>query len=315
MVLVSCILITSMANAQSLQSGLDIFASTASGSTIVDQSIIKNVTPAQPLTDTSKATSFIAPELNVLDPRSSLYGKVVFPNQTPLDLPNIGFSENISSNTVNPLVKPTHMWFGTYINNNNVYWAVFATQQVQLNLNLNGMGQSLYAPTLCGPNHCPLEASTWYYTDVNELNTNRYFGVFDHDKGYYVVQIPMTTTFSNTYVRFINGETCYQVEIYKDNYGWQVILYNFLTQKWDKLLTNPETQDYSSNTYGWDVCEPLFNGPPWQSLPHIESMSLQVENINVFHNVDSSYGSNYVSNPYPYTKNWVSNYYDWYTSS
>lgn len=179
-----------------------------------------------------------------------------------------------------------HQWFGASIKPMTVQsLTLYAEQEVQPELALpppatGNLLRTLYAPTLMAPGACPLEAVTTYSKTVDDPETRRFFGVWDHvldgtdTDHHFTYAEPIDQTFlaSYTYTHADDpSKHYYEVEITLDGEHSQVLLHNVQTGQWEVKFEESALRP-NGRTTGWNIFETygLEDAP---SLPAIGTAS------------------------------------------
>ncbi len=228
------------------------------------------VSPAKPITDVSKLPKVTRSMMDAQNPQSPLFNKSILPLYGPANFgQNNTIGKKLYTSSVTAAANPDHFFYGTYIFNSATVIAVYAIQQIQPSYQVTN-GNLLYAPTICGPLNCPLEAVTTY------TNGNLYFGVWDHTVENFIRFDQIDSNWKNKYVRNINGlGNAYQVEIVTDGGSqWWVGIYNYQAGHWDWV--NYVNHNMSPQMgHGWDFWEAYYYQPYPTSQPPIESQWVQ----------------------------------------
>ena len=184
----------------------------------------------------------------------------------------------------------------------------------------------LYAPTAMNANTC-LEWTTAYTRYPGDTQTLRSVWVWDHCvlKGA-ATSIPMIDNFITNYLRNINGNNVYVVELLQSavpdgsaNVTYDAMIYNFTTSQWE--ISFETTNNLKPDTAGgWSVHEnDMQQASVCPSLPTIITDQIQVKISGTFVLATSSNSINYsggwcfASTPPPptYTLQVLQQNYNW----
>jgi len=262
-----------------------------------------HVSQVPPLSDPSKA-NYNSPTIdNLLDPTNPNYDPSVIYGSKGTRFDSLAKTK--SSVISSPDDLTDHEAWGTEIDASNLF-GVYAYQSVYNNINLNS-GDVLYAPTLRGPDGCPLEMSTVYIQ--NGSTTNRYVSLYSWYWQAWGIELNITPTFLYDYVK----SGCYIGELLYNGSEWHAYLYDWNTSSWDGI---GDWEPSVSGTYGWDAWEEYFMSNNWPTLPQIYSNYLCVkvgDSGNDWEQVTSTYGEELDTNMTSvYPHNFIDYYYDWY---
>jgi hypothetical protein len=211
--------------------------------------------------------------------------------------------DNSNPLIVNPLAT-NHIYWGTLIQDANSITGVQATQTILPTYQVTN-GNTLYAPTICGPNYCPLEVVTDY--NGGQL----YWGIWDHTKdgkgNAWAVLDTVNSAFMSTYAP---GGT-YTCEILWQNGDWNVYLFDWNTGAWSYQGGVPYSLSYSQR--GWDMWEAYYS-TPYPTQPVIESSNLDVYVAGLgWETCNSVFGGSFTTGGVspPYTTTWLTQYSSW----
>ncbi len=162
--------------------------------------------------------------------------------------------------------------YGIYVMPNKKVIGIYAGQEVRPDLSLKD-GSILYSPTLAMGNNNPLEVTTAYWT-YNGITT-RLIMVWDHKKGYNVVNKPIDSNFIDTYTRIFPEGRLYFVTIMRRAGEWRTLFYNFKDGKWEKIYGTRSNEKNVTN--GWDSYETQGNfNTECPSVPDIDSTNIKI---------------------------------------
>ncbi len=208
--------------------------------------------------------------------------------------------------------KDDHKNWGTFLPYNPNIYGVRAVQAVYDNIVLNEDGDTLYAPTMLGPNRCPLELTTCYRRYGS--GTYRWVEVWDFHVGQFVVGYTIDAYFMANYVRL--GHYFGAIKYDPVSGRWAAWLFNYSTYTWTVMPWYSSSQDH--DTDGWDMWEEYRLDNNWPTLPIIQSKNLNVKigstgDLWKVVTAASGYGNDggmtLGDAPYPYY--FVMNYYYW----
>src|SRR4030042_7137199 len=143
--------------------------------------------------------------------------------------------------------------YGTRLYNRVGFWpweyryiyGVYAGHEVDENIDVSN-DFYIYAPTSRAPNYASLELGTMYHNHIKQ------FFVYNFIDNHWLRK-DIDSTFLSKYTRNFGGKQMYFVESIKLNEWWYALLYNFNTESWDLLETEPASETVHLD--GWSYWE------------------------------------------------------------
>lgn len=133
----------------------------------------------KPPKDSSEVKPDSTPELNLADPKNPDHDKrSKISRGTPLGLYTSQQGASTESSTEN--------YYATLIDENSDITAVYAGLEPHTSISFSTNGQVLYGGTVLSPNYSVLEAVLVYAKESGVMK--RFFGVYDHDAGDWIVE-------------------------------------------------------------------------------------------------------------------------------
>lgn len=234
-------------------------------------------------------------------------------------LPAVSYSNNDGTHFYAISPTPSTAQIGAY-----------AGHEVKPSLEIGGTSWSdnqrvVYAPTLLTPNNCPLEVVTAYVRYWWYFNTDRVFGVWDHNRPAndpWAVYESINQNFIDKYVRTINGRAMYYTQVLRDanSTTWRVYLYNWVSSSWEQKHAVTGTSNVASGM-GWDMHERYLKSS-CVTVPGIVADGIRTFNGVSWRDAKASNGTAFSYGTNPYTcgfslsyPNGPGEFYYWYCAN
>jgi hypothetical protein len=229
-----------------------------------------------PLSDPSKIDYDALTKYDLLNPKNPNYDPSLKngPEGTRFGPPgkNTPNISELSQGVNSPLVD--QQCFGTNIFYNSNIFGVYANQSIYNNINLNESGDNLFAPTIIGPNQCPLEMTTEYKRAGSTTSRGIRLWKWNNGQAQGISYLDASPTFMSSYTR--GGRYLMEILYVAASQKWRALLYNYDTSMWASLGPLVPSQT-GGQTSGWDIWEEWYIANNWPTLPFILSSNLKVK--------------------------------------
>lgn len=208
-----------------------------------------------------------------------------------------------------------HRHFGVNVRENEDLTGIFARQQALESLVVES-GEWLFAPTMLGVNHCPIEIVTFYSYENGKMK--RLWAIYDHQvpgwqDAYEIDRMDVEAWYQYSYFTYHNSRIVWN----GDTEEWEAQLYNWYTPEWEVIYHTPESKD---SALGWCMWEEwgFYDDEEWPDIMTIRGKDIQVLvgtlDDGTWEDVTSTYGyqRDNTKAGFPYDYEWYHDKYYYY---